>query len=545
MVADDEYGEGSSIEPEHIRGTEDISANCLPSYFDRVKIYLTEYARQWGREKPQSGEDLLATINGGVLLVNYMGHGNPTLWAHEHVFVQSRDFPRIEASRRLSLYLAFTCDWAYWDDPSSVSFPEQLLTAAGRGAIGAIASTRLTYAYSNTLLARNFFLNQFGNQTMTTGEALWRSKYQVRGVNSATYHLLGDPTLYLAQPRLKGQFTSINPYPITPLARSELNGRIISLQGTYLSDYRGSMEFILRDATIFRIDTTPPNEIVLNYTIPGAMVYRGFLSVQNGLFNGIFIPPRDITLGDSTGRAVGYFHNDEVDGIISRDSLIFASDLFAGIDNTPPEIKIYFDSRSYRPGDHISATPLLIVDITDSSGLNLTGAMGHGINLRIDDSPPINITGHFRYNLDSYQSGSLEQSIGPLPTGLRRIEIEAWDSFNNLGVEVVEVEVIAGAGSLLLDRVLNWPNPFRTTTALTFTVNQAVDYKIEIFTVNGRPIWHRNGSTNAGGLVTDVIWDGRDAAGRKVGNGVYLYKVTAWRRNGDKAQRLGKIAYIR
>lgn len=550
LVADDEYGEGNSIEPEHIRGNEDISLNCLPIYLDRIKIYLTEYARQWGRVKPQSGEDLLANINNGVLLVNYMGHGNPTLWAHEHVFVQSRDFPRIEPSRRLPLYLAFTCDWAYWDDPSGASFAEQLLTAAGRGAIGAIASTRLTYAYSNTALARNFFLNQFGNERLTTGEALWRGKYQVRGSNSASYHLLGDPTLYLGQPRLRGQFVSLAPYPIIPLAVSGLSGRIVGTDGAFLPTFRGELEFILRDAAVARrykiiIDSDPPSEITLNYSIPGATIYRGFLSVRDGIFNGNFIAPRDVTLGDSTGRAVGYFHDAEIDGVIARDSIVYASQMSAGTDAQAPAIKIYFDSRSYRPGDRIRAEPLLIVDITDSSGLNLTGALGHGVNLRVDGGSPRNITNQFRYNLDSHQSGSLEQRIGPLETGLRRIEIEAWDSYNNMAVKEVEVEVEAGAGGLLIDRVLNWPNPFRTTTALTFIVNQSADYEVKIFTVNGRPIWQRRGSASTGGIVTDIIWDGRDSAGRQAGNGVYLYKVTAWNSDGEKAEGLGKIAYIR
>ncbi|MFN3822182.1 MAG: C25 family cysteine peptidase, partial [bacterium] len=87
LVADDEFGEVSSTESEHIRGTEDLSARYLPAYLERLKIYLTEYNRQWGRSKPQAGKDLVDIINRGTLLVNYMGHGNPTLWAHEHVFV--------------------------------------------------------------------------------------------------------------------------------------------------------------------------------------------------------------------------------------------------------------------------------------------------------------------------------------------------------------------------------------------------------------------------------------------------------------------------
>ena len=189
---------------------------------------------------------------------------------------------------------------------------------------------------------------------------------------------------------------------------------------------------------------------------------------------------------------------------------------------------------------------MLIVDVEDSSGLNLTGALGHGINLSVDNNPAVDLTPYFLYHLESHRSGSLEKQIGPLSTGNHILEIQAWDSFNNLAVTEMEIEVAREAGGLRVDRVLNWPNPFRDkTTKLTFMVTKVpIDYEIKIFTVGGRQIWDYHGRA-INNYVCDAIWNGRDHAGRLVGNGVYLYTVKIWDDRGNEAEGLGRIAVIR
>ena len=552
MVADDEYGEYTNDEAEHILGTEDICTNYLPSSIEIEKIYLTEYDRQWGRSKPQSGDDLITSINRGTLIVNYMGHGNPTLWAHERVFVQSRDLPRIEKSRRLPLYVAFTCDWAYWDNPSAQSFPEHLLAAPNGGAIGAIASTRLTYAYSNTRLAKNFFRIMFGNEDVTIGEILALAKHQAPISLGPTYHLLGDPALRLGSPRLRGSFQSLSPHPLIPLDLSSVTGRIFGNEGNHDPEFGGEVELVLLDTDVPRryivvwFDSQGnQHEIPLNYSILGTKVYQGSFSISNGEFDGRFIVPRDVTLNGQSGRLFGYFHNDEIDGIIALDSVGFAERVADVTDSEPPAIQIYFDHRGYRAGDLIGPEPLLILDLADSSGLNLTGVMGHGISFAIDGAMPVDITNSFRYNLDSYQSGSLEQVIGPLDPGNHNIEILAWDSFNNLAVKQIDVEVTDAVGGLMVDRVLNYPNPFRDETSLTFLVNKPANFEVQVYTVGGRLIWRYSGRADRAGLNSEATWNGRDHAGRTVSNGVYIYKVIAWDDEGNDTEGLGRIAFVR
>lgn len=546
LVADDEFGANWNTETEHIRNTEILSDQYIPSYFETDKIYLTEYERTWGRQKPRSGDDLVESINQGTLLVNYMGHGNPTLWAHEHVFVLSRDLPRIERSRRLPLYLAFTCDWAYWDDPGSQSFSEQLLAMPEGGAIGIIASTRLTGGGSNFNLAKKFFECLFDDPNETTlGEALTTAKnYYRASTNNASYHLLGDPVMNIGVPQLSGEIDSL-PQPLVPLDISTVYGHIQRSNGRIDSSYSGHLEFLVNDTRIRR--HYQHLDISLEYYLNGPVVYRGLFSVSDGSFNGQFVVPRDVTLGDSLGRVTAYFYNDEIDGVIARDYIKFADEIADRLDNASPSIDIYVGSRVFRTGDLIGPEPLLIVELSDSSGLNLTSAMGHGINLLIDGNRPLDLTSYFLYYEDSYQSGSLEKRIGPLEPGLHNIEIQAWDSFNNLAVKDIDVEVTTSPGGFKVERVLNYPNPFREKTELTFRVTgQISEYEIKIFTVGGRMIRDYRGVViDNSDYIRNIFWNGRDSEGRIVGNGVYLYKVVARNGAGHHAEGLGRIALIR
>lgn len=536
LAADDEFAESSGGEYVHLQYSEELSASYFPPQLDRVKVYEAEYPAVWGREKPGATSSLLKSINEGTLLINYMGHGNPTVWTHEKLFYQPRDAGLIETSRRQALYLAFTCDWAYWDDPSAQSFPEDLLAMPDRGAIGAIASTRLTFSGSNFVVATSFYRNLFRNDSVTIGQALFGAKQATNA--GATYHFLGDPALELGRAKRKGSTLVLNPTSLMPLGMATVSGNVLTRLGRIDPSFNGQALLTLLDSPI-------PRQHYVSYLVPGPTVYRGFVGVTNGSLSGQFVIPRDVTLNGSGGRVAAYFYNDHEDGVAVFDSVRYAATRAATVDTLPPVIDLFLDHRWYRPGDVVSASPTVIVVLTDSSGINLTGAMGHGVMATIDDGKSWNLTPSFRYDLNSHTTGSLSETIGPLTPGEHSIKIEAWDSFNNVSLLTSNIEVASDAGGLVLERILNYPNPFKESTALTFVVNRAVDYTIKVFTVNGRKIREYEGRVPSAGLASDAVWDGRDEYNRTVGNGVYLYKVTTRDGSGSEASGIGRIALIR
>lgn len=83
-----------------------------------------------------------------------------------------------------------------------------------------------------------------------------------------------------------------------------------------------------------------------------------------------------------------------------------------------------------------------------------------------------------------------------------------------------------------ITEVLNYPNPFTTSTRFVFTltgVEVPDQIKIQIMTVTGKVVREvfkeELGDIRIGRNITDFAWDGTDQYGDRLANGVYLYRV--------------------
>ena len=80
--------------------------------------------------------------------------------------------------------------------------------------------------------------------------------------------------------------------------------------------------------------------------------------------------------------------------------------------------------------------------------------------------------------------------------------------------------------------MLNYPNPFTTSTAFVFTITGAEvpqNIRIQVLTITGKVVREITkdelGPLHVGRNITEFKWDGTDTYGAKLGNGVYLYRV--------------------
>jgi hypothetical protein len=85
----------------------------------------------------------------------------------------------------------------------------------------------------------------------------------------------------------------------------------------------------------------------------------------------------------------------------------------------------------------------------------------------------------------------------------------------------------------MISNMLNYPNPFTTSTAFVFTVTGSEvpqNIRIQILTVTGKIVREITseelGPIHIGRNITEFKWDGTDMYGQKLANGVYLYRVT-------------------
>jgi hypothetical protein len=76
------------------------------------------------------------------------------------------------------------------------------------------------------------------------------------------------------------------------------------------------------------------------------------------------------------------------------------------------------------------------------------------------------------------------------------------------------------------DLVQNYPNPFNPSTTIRYDLAQASEVRLSIFNVLGQRIRVLVNTAQSAGTHS-VRWDGRDAAGKGVSTGLYLYKLEA------------------
>jgi hypothetical protein len=406
-----------------------------------------------------------------------------------------------------------------------------------------LASTRPVFADQNASLNMAFYRDMFRNPRLPQrlGLALMNAKKSGgSNINNQKYVLLSDPTMRLAVPRWAVRITSITPDTIKALSKIKVSGQVEE-NGVIMSTYNGK-------ALVKAFDSQKQRNLItelgtsIQYRLPGNTIFRGSGSVINGKFDVEFVVPKDITYGGNLGRVSVYVVNSQTSGNGYQNNLVVDGTAQI-LDNEGPQIRISLENEELITSGFVSQTPRLKIALTDTtSGINLAGAIGHDITMIVDDEidNKIELTDLFQYNEGSYSNGYIvydfanyqsamedeESNVIGLGEGSHSISIKAWDNSNNSSESRTDVYVVSGS-ELHLKDVLNYPNPFDKQTTFTFLANQACTASVKIYTVAGRLIQKFDEfPLNANDLAA-VFWNGTDADGDPIANGVYLYKVTA------------------
>ncbi|GJQ61282.1 MAG: peptidase C25 [Melioribacteraceae bacterium] len=564
MIADDQLTSDSSTEYFHTSQSEELADTRIPSYYDLQKIYLAAYPTVntgSGRRKPSVNQAIIDAVNNGTLLLNFIGHGNPDTWTHEYVFERATTLPLLNNNKYFFLTAA-TCDFGRYDDPAKTSASEEMLFMRDKGMIGAFSATRAVFASQNSQLNKEFYnyllSEDIDEYPRRVGYAYWKAKNAGSiGVdeNSEKFHIFTDPALILNEPKLPGNISEINNQPLTSnvqlkaLQSATIKGNVFTENSTVLnSGFNG-------EAIITVFDSDKEIELKeLNFQsmeLPGGVIFRGRVSVNNGLFNASFTVPKDITYENKQGKVVVYFFNDEVDGIGYTDKIIIGgTDTTVTNDGKGPEIEIYFDELDQSGAYLVNEDFTLLVRLEDETGLNTTGTgVGHKLEGVIDGNAEnsFDLTNYFIGDLDaSGKSGVIEYNISSMDAGDHSITVNAWDVFNNFNSDESYFTVVSSGGLVLRD-VVNYPNPFSAQTHFTFQHNysSAVDVKVKVYTIAGRLIKEIEKYAIPDKFVR-VFWDGRDADGDLIANGTYLYKLIVETTDGQVTENfLGKMSVIR
>ena len=569
LVADDNLTTSGPDFAPNTQQSESLANNVIPESFDLNKIYLAAYPTvltALGRTKPGVFDEIINSANRGTLIMNYIGHGSPELWAHERVFVKSVTIPLMHNDKYFFLTAA-TCDFGYYDIPGVQSATEELITKESSGAIGVFSATRPVYSSNNAYLNEAFFSSLLAaprdtlNLPIAVGKAYMRAKIIGGGdlQNDNKYHLFGDPSLRLNMPQYLANFDSINgqnpsvDVQIKALSNTKIEGVIKKSATTNWDDFNGEGTLTVFDSKRqVKLDplSTPNNPYYMS--VQGGIIFRGRISIIDGQFSSNFVVPKDISYENTNGKIIMYFSSQQEDGLgYTTKIVIGGTDSSTVNDNKGPELEIYFDDATSGNTALINPNSLLVVKLSDETGINTTGTgVGHKLEGILNEkfNSPIDFTNFFTGDLNAGgKTGSIHYQFNNLEPGDYQMQIKAWDVFNNPTSEIIYFTVVSG-NDLFISDVYNYPNPFVSNTTFTFqknSVNSSVDVLIKIYSVAGRLLRNLEAKNLSDNFIK-VDWDGRDQDGNQIANGTYLYNLIVKSTDGAFNKNvLGKMAILR
>ena len=139
--------------------------------------------------------EIIAGLNVGPLLVNYVGHGSVERWAGAGLLTSS-DARALSNGQDVPLMVMMTCLNGFFQDVYTESLAEALLKAEQGGAVAVWTSSGLTPPEGQAQINAELYRQLFGGAAVTLGEAARAAKRATADSDvRRTWILLGDPTL--------------------------------------------------------------------------------------------------------------------------------------------------------------------------------------------------------------------------------------------------------------------------------------------------------------------------------------------------------------
>ncbi len=238
---------------------------------------------------------------------------------------------------------------------------------------------------------------------------------------------------------------------------------------------------------------------------------------------------------------------------------VLYNDFYVKEDKYNPLLDVTFDGVHILNRDIVSAKPSILIKLKDESRyleLKDTSLLKVQVRYPGDPSQP----GQPAILKDIYFDGTIMRfNPANVSTGDNTASIEFKPYFPDDGdyeLIVTGKDVVGNtAGDLnyhimfsvinkpMISNMLNYPNPFTTSTAFVFTVTGSEvpqNIRIQILTITGKVVREilkdELGPIHIGNNVTAFKWDGTDMYGQKLANGVYIYRVLT-NLNGKKLDK--------
>ena len=215
--------------------------------------------------------------------------------------------------------------------------------------------------------------------------------------------------------------------------------------------------------------------------------------------------------------------------------------LLSHSDTSPPVLELTVEHQGFVDGDYVSDTPTISARIEDANGIDSRPA--HIILTQNGQRVPAD---EYVVTASPTNNNLILVTYTPvLEPGAYRIRLQAQDANGNASDATRTATV---AGEFEIKNIANFPNPFVPGSGTHFAyylTKGADEVSLKIYTITGRLILAVD-TLDASVSFNEFHFDGYDADGEPLANGVYLYKFTAKFTNAEgntvRKQKFGKIA---
>ena len=532
-------------------------------YWDAYQMEVTASYNGY----PSIRKLLMEQLEEGALIVNYSGHGSTEVLSHE-LIMNKADMGKL-VSKHLPFWITASCDIAPFDSPQE-SMGMNLICNTSGGAIGMLTTTRTVYASLNGTINRSFsryVIDRSADGRLNTlGDALRLAKNELvtsgqgetdRSENKIHFVLLGDPALRLAVAELKAVVDGLTDSDDISVDTAKA-GSVITVRGHMecngerVPDYRGLLTSTVYDSerTITCRNNLKTADSAFAFNYRDRVIYSGTDSVRNGDFEFTFPVPMDINYSGESGQIIlfaagndGRNANGAYDGFVVGGT---AQGLVR--DSVGPQIRLYLNTPTFQYGASVNATPMLVADLYDQSGLNTSGnGLGHDILLVIDNNPNWTwvLNGNFEQTSGDYTRGRVMFTIPELPEGKHELMLRAWDVMNNSTTVYLGFKVVSDLKPKFSIDVTASPARERTSFVITHDrPGQNANFTIQVMSSDGTLQWMTSQRDDSGSGVTVIDWNLHSSAGHRLRAGLYIVRASVGTDGGGSSQATCKLVIV-
>ena len=225
--------------------------------------------------------------------------------------------------------------------------------------------------------------------------------------------------------------------------------------------------------------------------------------------------------------------NDKQEAIgCNRDFYVYGFDETAQADTIAPTIEYYYlNHETFKSGDVVNESPMVIAHVSDNRGINLsTAGIGHQITLTLDGVETFNdVSLYYTPDASDTSGGVIMFPLSDLTEGVHTLRLRVWDTSGNATEETIEFVVKMGLAPRVYD-VYTDVNPASTEANFYLTHNrpdQMITVKVGVYDLLGKEVWSETRSGRSDMFTSFPFnWNLCDNAGRRVLRGIYVYRAS-------------------